>query len=159
VDREFKLTVDGHVYEIELHGNSLLVDGQPFVIGQENGMLTVNGIGYDVALDETTAIVDEKEYRIEVAGMAVRAAAPKKAAPRKAKAAAGAGSVTAIMPGAILKVLVAEGDEVQEGEVVVILEAMKMENEIHAHKGGVVQKVHVAAGDSVENGQALVDIE
>jgi biotin carboxyl carrier protein len=159
VDREFKLTVDGHVYEIELHGNSLLVDGQPFVIGHENGMLTVNGIGYDVTLDETTAIVDEKEYRIEVAGMAVKTAAPKKAAPKKAKAAAGAGSVTAIMPGAILKVLVAEGDEVQEGDVVVILEAMKMENEIHAHKGGVVKKVHVAAGDSVENGQALVDIE
>jgi len=43
--------------------------------------------------------------------------------------------------------------------VVVILEAMKMENEIHAHKSGVVSRVHVAAGDSVENGQALVEIE
>jgi biotin carboxyl carrier protein len=159
MDREFKLTVDGRVYQIELHGNSLLVDGQPFVIGQENGALTVNGIIYDVVLGDKTAVVDDKEYPIEVAGMAMRAAAPKKAAPKKAKAAAGAGSVTAIMPGAILKVLVAEGDQVGEGDVVIILEAMKMENEIHAHKTGVVIKVHVAAGDSVENGQALVDID
>jgi acetyl/propionyl-CoA carboxylase alpha subunit len=159
MDREFKLTVDDRVYQIELHGNSLLVDGQPFVIGHENGVLTVDGILYDVTLDEGKAIVDGEEYLIEVAGMAVQASAPKKAAPKKAKAAAGAGSVTAIMPGAILKVLVAEGDEVQEGAVVAILEAMKMENEIHAHKAGVVIKVYVAPGDSVENGQALVDIE
>jgi len=158
VDREFKLTVDGRTYTIELHGNSLLVDGQPFVIGNENGMLTVNGIAYDVALGEETATVDDREYRIEVVGMAMKAAA-KKEAPKKAKAAAGAGAVTAMMPGAILRVLVAAGDEVQEGDVVVILEAMKMENEIHAHKAGVVKTVHVGPGDSVENGQALVEIE
>jgi len=159
VDREFKLTVDGRTYAIELHGNSLLVDGQPFVIGNENGMLTVNGIAYDVALGEETATVDDREYRIEVAGMAMKAATAKKEAPKKAKAAASAGSVTAMMPGAILRVMVAVGDEVQEGDVVVILEAMKMENEIHAHKSGVVKTVHVGPGDSVENGQALVEIE
>ena len=93
------------------------------------------------------------------ASAAVRAAAPKKAAPAKKKAAAGANSVTAIMPGAILKVLVAEGDPVEAGDVVVILEAMKMENEIQAHRAGRVKTVHVGPGDSVENGQALVEIE
>lgn len=158
MDREFQLTVNGHTYQIELHGNSLLVDAQPFVIGQENGMLTVNGIAYDVIVGDNTATVDDKEYRIEIAGMALKSAA-KKAPPKRAKAAASAGSVTAIMPGAILKVLVAAGDEVQEGDVVVILEAMKMENEIHAHKSGVVKTVHVTAGDSVENRQALIEIE
>ena len=90
--------------------------------------------------------------------MSVRAAAPKKEAPKKKKAPAGANSVLAMMPGAILKVLVAEGDQVEEGAVVVVLEAMKMENEIHAHRSGVVKKVLVAPGESVENDQPLVEI-
>ena len=82
MDREFTLTVDGKTYQIEMHGNSLLVDGQPFVIGWENGILTVDGITYQVELDEKTALVDDKEYKFEAAGMSVRAAA-KKEAPRK----------------------------------------------------------------------------
>jgi biotin carboxyl carrier protein len=158
MDREFKLTVDGKVYQIELHGNSLLVDGQPFVIGHENGALTVNGIIYDVVLGDKTAAVDDREYEIDVAGMAMRATAPKKAAPKKAKAAAGAGSVTAIMPGAILKVLVAEGDQVGEGDVVVILEAMKMENEIRAPLNGLLEKVYVVPGQRVSHDEVLVRI-
>lgn len=157
MDREFSLNVDGTEFEIEVHGNSLLVDGQPFVIGMENGVLTVDGIVYAVTLGDKSAVVDGKECRVEAAGTQVQTVAPKKAAPKK-KADAGAGSVTAIMPGAILELLVAEGDEVQEGEVVVILEAMKMENEIQAHKSGVVNRVHIAPGDSVESGQALIDI-
>lgn len=157
MDREFTLTIDDKKYQIEMHGNSLLVDGQPFVIGIENGVLTVDGIAYDVELDEKTAVVDGQEFAFEAAGMAVRAAA-KKQAPRKKKVATSEGSVTAIMPGAILRVLVAEGDEVQDGDVLIILEAMKMENEIQAHKAGVVKKIHVEPGDSVENGQALVEI-
>jgi biotin carboxyl carrier protein len=159
MDREFTLGVDGREHQIEIHGNSLLVDGQPFVIGMENGALTVDGIVYEVSLGERSAVVDGKEYSIEAAGTMVRAAAPKKAPTRKKQAAAGEDAVTAMMPGAILRVLVAEGDEVQSGEVVVILEAMKMENEIHAHKSGVVSRVHVAPGDSVENDQPLVEIE
>ncbi len=158
MDRGFTLKVDGTEYQIEMRGNSLLVDGQPFVVGLEDGVLTVDGIVYEVALDEKSAVVDGKEHRVEAAGMSSRAAAPKKRAPKRNVVSAGVGSVTAIMPGAILKVLVAHGDQVQDGDVVVILEAMKMENEIHAHKSGVVQKVHVAPGDSVENGQALIEI-
>lgn len=158
MDREFTLKVDGTEYKVEMRGNSLLVDGQPFVVGLENGVLTVDGIVYDVALDVKSAVVDGKEYRVEAAGMSGRAATPKKKALARKAEPAGVGSVTAIMPGAILKVLVAQGDQVQDGDVVVILEAMKMENEIHAHKSGVVQKVHVAPGDSVENGQALIEI-
>ena len=158
MDREFTLKVDGTEYKIEMRGNSLLVDGQPFVVGLENGVLTVDGIVYQVALDEKSAVVDGKEHRVEAAGMSKRAASPKKKVPKRKAVSAGVGSVTAIMPGAILKVLVAQGDQVQDGDVVVVLEAMKMENEIHAHKSGVVQKVLVAPGDSVENGQALIEI-
>jgi biotin carboxyl carrier protein len=159
MDREFSLNVDGTEYEIEIHGNSLLVDGQPFVIGMENGLLTVDGIVYDLTLGDRSAIVDGKEYRVEAAGMLVHAAVPRKAAPRKRRAAVAAGSVTAVMPGTILRLLVSEGDQIQEGEVVAILEAMKMENEIQAHRSGVIAKVYVAPGDSVETGQALIEIE
>lgn len=158
MDREFTLNVDGTEYQIEMDGNSLLVDGQPFVIGTENGILTVDGIVYDVNLGVKSATVDGQEYQVEAAGMTVKAASPKKAAVKKKRGAAGENSVTAMMPGAILRVLVAEGDEVQAGDVVVILEAMKMENEIHAHKSGVVKKVYVSPADSVENDQPLIEI-
>ena len=158
MDRAFKLQVDGVEYQVEIEGNSLLVDGQPFVIGMENGTLTVNGIVYDVLLGAGSATVDGEEHQVAASGMSVQAAAPKKAPARKKTAAAGANSVMAMMPGAILKVLVAEGDPVAEGDVLIVLEAMKMENEIHAHRAGVVKKVHVAPGESVENNQALVEI-
>ncbi|MBN1314277.1 MAG: hypothetical protein JXA42_02375 [Anaerolineales bacterium] len=158
MDREFALTVDGKQFKIEMQGNSLLVDGTPYVIGYDKGVLTVDGITYEVSLGEDIALVDGQEYRIEAAGMQVKAEPPK-AARKKQDTRAGVDTVVAIMPGAILQVRVAEGAEVHEGDVVVILEAMKMENEIHAHKTGRVMKVFVDVGDSVENGQPLVEIK
>ena len=69
------------------------------------------------------------------------------------------GSVIAIMPGKIVRVDVQEGDEVQAGQVVAILEAMKMENELTAPAGGVVKQIFVSPGASVEQGQAVIQIE
>ena len=158
MDRKFTLNISGTEYQVEIDGNSLLVDGQPFVIGMENGVLTVDGIVYDVSLGSGMATVEGQEYAVKASGMSIQASAPKKVQAKKKKAAAGAGTVAAMMPGAILKVLVAEGEEVQEGDVVIVLEAMKMENEIHAHKSGVVEKVHVEPGENVENDQPLVEI-
>jgi pyruvate carboxylase subunit B len=76
-------------------------------------------------------------------------------------AAAGAGPkpVVAPMPGLVVKVDVSAGDAVEPGEGVVIVEAMKMENELKAEAGGVVARVHVRAGDTVDKGQVLVDFE
>lgn len=68
------------------------------------------------------------------------------------------GTVTSPMPGRVIKVLVAEGDEVLSGAPVVVVEAMKMENELGAPKAGVVQKVHVRPGDAVEGGAKLVTV-
>jgi len=73
--------------------------------------------------------------------------------------AGGDGTVTSPMPGRVLKVLVAEGDAVEAGSAVVVVEAMKMENEIAAPRSGKVVRVHVAAGASVEGGARLVEIQ
>jgi biotin carboxyl carrier protein len=71
----------------------------------------------------------------------------------------GAGTVVSPMPGRVLKVLVAEGDVVVPGAALVVVEAMKMENELTAGRGGTVRKVHVMAGQNVESGARLVEIE
>ena len=70
----------------------------------------------------------------------------------------GAGSLEASMPGLVLDVLVNEGDAVQRGDTLVLLEAMKMELRISAPAGGTVTKVHCKAGEVVDRGQVLVEI-
>ena len=69
------------------------------------------------------------------------------------------GEIQAPMPGIISSVLVSEGQRVKAGETVVVIEAMKMENNIPAVFGGVVTAIHVGAGQEVNNGQRLVTIE
>ena len=92
---------------------------------------------------------------------APKAAAPKAAAPKAApKAAAGQGSVkvNSPMPGKILSVKTSVGLAVKKGEVLMILEAMKMENEVVAPEDGTVASIDVAAGDSVEAGVVLATL-
>ena len=120
----------------------------------KNYTITVNGNVYDVTVEEGTG---------STAG-AAKAAAPKEAAPKAApKAAAPAGAqgavkVNAPMPGKILKVNVNAGAAVKKGDVLLVLEAMKMENEICAPQDGTVATVECAAGDSVESGKVLVSM-
>ena len=73
--------------------------------------------------------------------------------------AAGSGSVTVPMQGTIVKVLVEVGQEVAVGDTVVVLEAMKMENNIAAEKAGTVKEIKVATGDSVGSGDVVVVID
>ena len=116
--------------------------------------ITVNGNVYDVTVEEGTG---------STAG-AAKAATPKAAAPKAApKAAAPAGAqgavkVNAPMPGKILKVNVNAGTAVKKGDVLLVLEAMKMENEICAPQDGTVATVECAVGDSVETGKVLVSM-
>ena len=120
----------------------------------KNYTITVNGNVYDVTVEEGTG---------STAG-AAKAAAPKAAAPKAApKAAAPAGAqgavkVNAPMPGKILKVNVNAGAAVKKGDVLLVLEAMKMENEICAPQDGTGATVECAAGDSVESGKVLVSM-
>ena len=91
-----------------------------------------------------------------VAAAPAPAPAPAAAPAPKAAAPAGATTVEAPMPGKILNIKVSEGQAVKFGEVVVIMEAMKMQTEIVAPADGTVSKILVKAGDSVDTGAALV---
>jgi len=88
-----------------------------------------------------------------------RAARPKRASAGGGAGAVGSGSVTVPMQGTIVKVLVEAGQSVDAGQTVVVLEAMKMENNIAAEKAGTVKEVKVATGDSVGSGDVVVVIE
>ena len=127
--------------------------------------VTLNGRTYEVEVEAGKAMcVAEYEAFVPAAPAPVAApaaAAPVAAAPAAAPAAAApvAGeAVTAPMPGNILKVNVNVGDAVKEGQVLVVLEAMKMENEIMAPKNGTVTQVVVSKGSTVDTGAPLVVI-
>ena len=110
--------------------------------------ITVNGVAYSVSVEETAA-----------GAAPVAAAAPvAPAAPKAAAGAAGAVAVKAPMPGNILDVKVKAGASVKAGDVLVILEAMKMENEIVAPQDGTVASINVNKGDTVNSGDVLVSM-
>ena len=114
--------------------------------------ISVNGVAYSVSVEETAA---------GAAPVAPAAAPAPKAAPAPAAAApasAGAVEVKAPMPGNILDVKVAAGASVKAGDVLVILEAMKMENEIVAPQDGTVASINVHKGDTVNSGDTLVSM-
>ena len=128
--------------------------------------VTLNGRTYEVEVEAGKAmLLDEYEAVVPSAPAAAPApvaAAPVAAAPAAAPAAPAAPvageAVTAPMPGTILKVNVTAGQAVKEGDLLVVLEAMKMENEIFAPKAGTIAQVLVNKGSSVDTGAALVVI-
>jgi pyruvate carboxylase subunit B len=158
MEKTFTLTLDGTDYTVEIHGNTFIVNGHPFVVGFEgSGRVSVDGIAYDVTLDQSEAIVDGIAHQVQVSGLDVKPATASPTAP--SPVVAGAGAMQAIMPGTIVRVLVVEGDEVTAGDVVLVLEAMKMENELHAPISGVVRAIHVQPGQAVEMNAVLAEID
>lgn len=119
----------------------------------KNYTITVNGNVYEVS-------VEENDGAAIAPVAAAPKAAPKAAAPKAAPAAgkAGAVQITAPMPGKILGIKVKSGDAVKKGQAIIILEAMKMENEIVATEDGTVASINVAVGNSVEAGDVLASL-
>lgn len=122
----------------------------------KNYTITVNGNVYDVTVEEGAST------GAPVAQAAPKAAAPKTPAPKaeapKTSGTAGSIKVNAPMPGKIVAVKANPGDKVSRGQVILVLEAMKMENDIVAPEDGTVASVNVAVGSSVESGETIATL-
>ncbi len=114
--------------------------------------VTVNGVTYEVLVEEVSAA-----GAVAPAPVAAPAAAPAAAAAAPAPAGAGE-AVKAPMPGTIMKINVSVGDKVKKGDIICILEAMKMENEIFAPVDGTVTSLPVSKGASVQTDEVLATI-
>ena len=123
--------------------------------------VTLNNRVYEVEVEQGEAML-VNEYELAAPAVAAPAAAPVVTAAPAAAPAAGALAagevITSPMPGNILKINVAQGQKVNEGDVLIVLEAMKMENEISATKSGTVAQISVTKGAVVETGTPLVVI-
>lgn len=119
----------------------------------KNYRITVNGTAYDVAVEELGGSA-APAASITAAPAAQAAPAPAPAA----SSAAGSITVTSPMPGKILAVKASVGQAVKKGEVVLILEAMKMENEVVAPEDGTIASINVAVGSAVEAGDTLATL-
>ena len=126
--------------------------------------VTLNGKIYEVEVEKGEAVI-QSEYDAALPQAAPATAAPVQAAaapaPQSAPAApasAGANTVVAPMPGNINAVKVTAGQQVKKGDVLIILESMKMENEIYAEKDGKIGQVFVQKGATVETGTPLVEL-
>ena len=123
--------------------------------------ITVNGTTYEVFVEEADATASAPVYTAPVAApvatpTAAPAAAPK--APAAPTGAQGGTKVTSPMPGTILNVKVTAGQAVKKGDVICVLEAMKMENDIPAPADGVIASVNVQKGASVSAGDVLATL-
>ena len=120
----------------------------------KNYTITVNGNVYEVTVEEGAST---GAAPAPAAPKAVPKAAPKAAAPVQAGQ-AGSVQVSAPMPGKILAVKASVGQALKKGDVIMVLEAMKMENDIVAPQDGAVASINVAVGDSVEPGATLANM-
>jgi pyruvate carboxylase subunit B len=161
VKREFKIKLGDAEFPVVAEDDTITVDGRTYTVEvTEEGQVLVDGIAHDVALEGERATVDEDAYDVQAIGLALATAASSPvAAACPAPSEAGAGAVLAIMPGKIIRVMVAVGDCIEEGQPVCVLEAMKMENELHARQAGTIKAVYVKPGDDVEKDQVLAEIE
>ena len=121
----------------------------------KNLRVTVNGKAYDVQVEELGANAAPAPAAPAPAAPAAPAAAP--AAP--AAAPSGSETIASPMPGTILSVNVKAGDSVKSGDVLLVLEAMKRENEIMAPRDGVVASVMVNKGESVDSGKPMIALQ
>jgi len=115
-------------------------------------VVEVNGIDYEIELEKT----ERRKTEIVRSGKTQPVLDVVKT-PSK-PIAASAGSVLAPIPGLVLRILVKKGDSVNAGDIVLILEAMKMESEIASTATGIISKIHVKEGVSVQEGEVLIEV-
>jgi biotin carboxyl carrier protein len=165
---KYEILIDGESHQVELerasNGYECSVDGEPFtldVVMTARDVLSIlhEGRQYEAKreyslMGETHVIVGSERFTAEVRD-------PRSLRSRRAAAGAEAGpaKILAPMPGKIVRVIVAEGDEVEAGQPLVVVEAMKMQNEIKATKNGKITKIAVKEATAVNAGDLLVIVE
>ncbi len=142
--KEYKYTIDGNKYEVAINE-----------VNDTTAKVTVNGTDYTVEWEKP---VEEKPI-VKVQPVAAKPAAPATPAAKPAAAPVSGNAIKTPLPGVIIDVKVAVGDVVKKGQTVVVLEAMKMENNINADRDGKVVAIQVAKGDTVADGAALVVLQ
>ena len=151
--KKYSLKINGNPYEVKIED-----------INESSTMarVTVNGVKYDVEIEGGKASVVKKPAVVaapEATGLSVTPKTPIATKPAAPAAAASGLKVACPLPGTILSINVKEGDTVAAGQTLLVLEAMKMENNIDAERGGVVKQVLVQAGATVMEGDVLLVIE
>ncbi len=144
--KEYKYKINGNTYKVavgDIEGNVARVE--------------VNGVGYNVELEPAKAATVKSVQSTRPAAAPRTATGDKIIS--KPSATGTTASVTAPLPGVVLSIPVNVGQAVKAADTVLLLEAMKMENAIHAGRDGVVKEILVNAGDSVLEGAPLITIE
>ena len=165
---KYFVNVNGHDHEVNLTerlGELIVeVDGEPMELVYEEVdklgqvLAIVGGASFGVSIEGDSSkagiTIAGHFYDVEIEDERERAA---HAAARAAGA--GGGTVKSVMPGIVVSLLAGEGDTVEEGQPLLVLEAMKMQNEISAPVAGVIRRIHVGEGEAVSAGAKLVEIE
>lgn len=158
-------SVGDHTFEIEINEDGVLVDGEPITVDlRQSGVtqlysLLLDDASFEMFVEETPLSHDVtlrgEQFRVRIEDERTRRLNAARQGPALPQ---GDLAVRAPIPGMIVKVLVQDGDEIIEDQPLMILEAMKMENEIRAVRSGVVRKVEVTAGQSVDQDAVLIVI-
>ena len=155
--------IDDLEYEIEIDGNEIYINGERVEVDlcrsgvAELYSILIDGSSYEVIVEEErqnhVVTLRGEQYRVHVEDERTRRLNQGR---RGHEVPVGELVVKAPIPGLVVKVLVHDGDEIAEDQPLVILEAMKMENEIRALRAGVVRKIEVSAGQRVEQNAPLL---
>lgn len=158
--------VENNEYEVEIDGGTILLDGKPINVDLvRSGATELYSVLLDGRSYEMLVNADRFNYQISVRGVQLQVQVEDERMRRLNRARRlptlpdGELAIPAPIPGLVVRVLVKEGDVIEEGQAVVLLEAMKMENELRAVRGGVVKNVLVAAGQRVEQNAPLLILE
>ncbi len=157
--KQFEVVVDGEACNVSLGSDACELRGRRMAaditrLGADHYSLIIDGAQHTVVISRTA----NGSYEALVAGatMAVAVRDPRSLSQPASGSAAGSGQVRAPMPGKVLAVHVAVGDEVTRGQGLLVVEAMKMQNELRAPADGRIAAVSVGTGDSVASGDTLV---
>lgn len=164
---EVTIEAEAKTYRVELarqgSGWSCKLDGHDFpldVTPLQNGLLSVLVAGksyevrQEVAASETSVVVGHERFKVTV-----RDPRSLRSRARGGDSGQGPKKIVAPMPGKVVRIIAPPGTEVEAGQPVLVIEAMKMQNELKAPKKGKVKRINVSEGAAVEAGQALAEVE